>query len=1622
MQLGLWLGAVGVLIAVLKYWHSRVSMRVPSIEKARWSIPTILLLAGLLAASSPAFELNAVAATPSTAPKVVPNNPQTFVATTANRQPAGGPPPKAAVAAARSASANKREVPSRRTRNSKTYKETTGYVTEIFPGAINYQNATGDWVPIDNTLVGTRAAGFAYRNKANSFSVYLPNSAGTVRFATASGSVDFSLIGATGKGSVRADTATYRNVLPGVDLAYSALNEGLKENLTLANLASPHSFSYDLQTSVGLLARANLNHGIDFVDNRGMVQFSFSQPFMYESGAPNESTGSAAIRLTGTSGHQIVTLSLDEAWLSNPARHWPVVVDPTITYGTVGSAIWKQFNGANQDCYLQSGSGASTSFCNGSSLYAGYSGGVIDRSLLQFNVQNSIPQDVTVLDADLAVYLYGSASGSPVSVDAMQLTQAWSTGATWNTYNGTNAWTNAGGTFASPSAWTDASVGTGAGYYHWYLANLVQNWVYGNVPNDGILLKATNETTTDLLSFRSSEYSNSAYWPYLRVTYQLGIGDKPADQSVTQKLTDRLNLQVDLSSGNLLVKHHEQAIRGTGLDQNVDLFYNNLSPAVWDYGRSWEISTGWDVWLATNHPDGINYYGPSGVAVHFIKKPDGTFTAPPGLDATLVRNGDLTYTLSFNASQEKYNFSTDGLSLLSDVDRNGNRISFAYNASGSLASMTDTQGRVTTFGYVAAPAGCTAPTTSGFVNSMTDPAGRKYQYAYDPNCNLTTLTDAANKVTRFGYDASFNLTQITDPIGNVTKLGYDSATRLTSIVRVTNVALGTGPTSTYAYNTGIGSCAAAPPGDSVYGYNLATDPNSHTTTYCYDQQGLILQVVDPNGDSVKAAYSPDQHLSASTDALSQTTSGTYNTNNDLTQITPPTLGSGQSAAATSTTFQAPSTIAGYQYLVSSMTDTQGHCAAFVYDAAGNETDIYSGQTSPCDGHTAGTHVSSRYQGDPGVNCGGKPGELCNTTDALGNISTNGYDTNGNLTLVTPPTPQAPTSIAVDSLSRVSSTTDGKGQKTSYSYDALDRVTQILYNGAQTCTPSTGNCITYAFDGAGNELNTVDNTGTTTFYRDALNRVTTESLPDATSICPGSSPAGITLSYDGSSNLTQYCDAGGATSYGYNATNQLVSIAEPGGNCGSTPALCTTFIYNANGQRTQATFPGGATLNAAYDGNSNPTSVQGKDKNAAILTSFSYTYNNGTADTRLRQTMTENDPVANNTYTYGYDAVNRLAQATVTAGTGTSYAYGYDAIGNLVTKVAGSATTSYAYNADKELCWAYSGSSSNSCSSPPTGATTYTFDPNGNQTGSSAGDSFTYNSKNQATAMTSAGTTLSPITYSGVGQAQRTMAGTSTFNSSLSGLQISTTSGSSTFYLRDNQGNLVGERIGGNHYYYLTDALGSIVAVVSGDGLTVGDRYAYDPYGSTTYHSGTVPNPWGYGGGFADSTGMIKFGTRYYSPTRGQFTQTDPAGQSPSPYQYANDNPVNFGDPSGDLSVSCGGWKSWRSGWGWWSFDFYGSCWFDVSQFDIWYWSSTLGFIIGMAAGPIGPAAGFLISLALGWLFGQISTYYFPNGFYFGIWARGHSSWSWPWNWNNWLNWGFWGGRNSYCIVDWACYP
>ncbi len=157
----------------------------------------------------------------------------------------------------------------------------------------------------------------------------------------------------------------------------------------------------------------------------------------------------------------------------------------------------------------------------------------------------------------------------------------------------------------------------------------------------------------------------------------------------------------------------------------------------------------------------------------------------------------------------------------------------------------------------------------------------------------------------------------------------------------------------------------------------------------------------------------------------------------------------------------------------------------------------------------------------------------------------------------------------------------------------------------------------------------------------------------------------------------------------------------------------------------------------------------------------------------------------------------------------------------------------------------------------------------------------------------------------------------TFN--YSGLGISSQSvsgGGTTYYIRCSCGLLNSERTpDGKTHYYLFDDLDSVVGLTDSQTSNDDNMYDYDPYGQMKSEQEGETNPFKYASGYFDTnTNLYHFGARYYDPSLGRWTQQDPvAGSlgdlgSADRYVYANDDPVNKVDPSGEFT--CGGALAW----------------------------------------------------------------------------------------------------------------
>jgi RHS repeat-associated protein len=1363
-----------------------------------------------------------------------------------------------------------REVVGRRTRTSRTWETSDGrFYTRVYAAPVNYRDADGAWRAIDDTLTPTTAAGYAFENRAGRYQVRFPDNLGArpVELSDGGDSVGFTLRGADGGPVASGATARFKDVLPGVSASYTAGPGSVKEDLTLADAGAPSSYTYALDLGDGLSARDNDHGGIDVVGRDGSVRFTFEAPYAYDhAGARLDAGDGLSLHLATEGGNQVMKLEIDRAWLAAADREFPVVVDPAVDVAD------------NQDCYIVNGTSANTSFCGGTSVQVGWDGTKAYRSLMRFDVASAVPANSTVVGAHALVYQSGATTATSTSVAAYQVTHSWTSAATWNKFDGSGAWTSAGGDFQSTAEYTDTgeSSATAGSWRVFGVSNLVQRWLDGAASNYGLLLKEPTENVNDVLSYSSRTAITNA--PYIEVVWEPKfMGDQPWYPMAAQtSLGDRQSLAVNADGGNLVVHSADLQVAGVGMPLAVNRTYNNLSPDMNAWGYGWSINSGFDMWL-TQFTDGQTFYDPTGTAFHFTRNSDDSYTSPPGIDATLTADA-TSNTVTYNKSGVQYVFDVDGDKLTAIKDKNGRTISVSENADYSIHTMTDTEGRTVTFGY---DMGSWSPR----INSITDSSGRNISYTYYPSGGpLKTFTDGAGKTTTYSYDADSNLTQVVDGAGNITNISYDTSNRVASITRVTNNTTLAGDTTTFTYN----------PGNTV-----VTDPNGHATTYAFDSSGRGTNVTDGLGHQHSQSWNADNQPVNYTSPVNQATGkfdhNDYDSKNNQTGNTGP--GNGSTAGPATTWSYNLS--GAHPYFPDSATNPQGQTLSFGYDSSTSASPNVQSVSQMIGGSP--TNLAS-YNFDTTVK-----GQINSSTDGNGNSTSYGYETlapytgkGGDLKTITPPLPQGATTLGHDSLSRITSVKDGLLQTTTYQYDGDDRVKRIDY--------PDGTYVTFTYDGDGNVTQLYDSSGaqTVTYNYDHKNRLTSDS----------GATGSDTYTYDAADNLKTVVDGGGTVTYAYDAANNVcwAYVGSSSNACGTVPSGATRFSYDSNNNRTHTYYPGNVDMSQSWDNGDRLKEIKAINTvGPTTLTDFTYTYTDAAGTDRDRRASVLD--AANNKTSYSYEA-NRgwLAEALTKAAGGTGstvsdFKYDYDDNGNLTHRSdpTGASWTSYGTDNANELCWSVAGKQTVgthnrlTCATTPTGATTYTVDADGQETAQSGRGSIAWNKRHQASSVFS--TTMG---YVGPDNSLRLTDGTASFKYNALGLGTKTVAGSSNYYTRDPGGQLLSDRTTSGTYNYLFDGLGSVAALTSSTG-TVAKTYSYDPYGTVTAGTGSVDNPWQYASGFYDSgPNTVKFGQRYYDPTTARWTQTDPIDtigiQQANRYTYASDEPSQQTDPAGTVPV------------------------------------------------------------------------------------------------------------------------
>lgn len=208
-----------------------------------------------------------------------------------------------------------------------------------------------------------------------------------------------------------------------------------------------------------------------------------------------------------------------------------------------------------------------------------------------------------------------------------------------------------------------------------------------------------------------------------------------------------------------------------------------------------------------------------------------------------------------------------------------------------------------------------------------------------------------------------------------------------------------------------------------------------------------------------------------------------------------------------------------------------------------------------------------------------------------------------------------------------------------------------------------------------------------------------------------------------------------------------------------------------------------------------------------------------------------------------------------------------------------------------------------CTAPPSGATTYSYNSQGERTGakpaSGTASTYTYDQSGELTGYTGPGGTAA-YTYDAHGlRASKTVAGTTTsFTWDINATPDLLSDGATSYVYGPD--DLPIEQVASTAtLWYFHDAAGSTCALFDRTGAIVG-TYGYDAYGDVTAHTGTASTPLEYTGAYTDGeSGLVYLRARYYAPATAQFISIDPAvSLTLQPYAYASDSPLDNVDPMG----------------------------------------------------------------------------------------------------------------------------
>ncbi|GAB3143529.1 hypothetical protein GCM10027290_19980 [Micromonospora sonneratiae] len=657
------------------------------------------------------------------------------------------------------------------------------YTRKVHQLPVNFRDTDGRWTPIDPNL--SRGADGRYRQRANSVGLDFAPRADDANLTTVrvdSGhSVSYALAGAAKVTPVVAgDTVTYADALAGVDLRFESRATEVKESIVLRSAAAPTSYVFPMRLR-GLTPKLAADGSVTLHDRRGTVRATIPAGYMEDSRFDPQTgafTRSYGVRYELVdAGGPALKVTIDGAWLRDPARVFPVTVDPTTTFGATGDTYAYSTQPGNHGSENE--------------LLAGtWNGTAKAHSFLHFNNFALAYGGSKLSSVSLKIFnsWAGTCTAKPFTVHP--ITQSWTeSGVT--SYPGPSFGASIGSVTANPgpactNTGGDRSIGT------WMTVPLAvdtfQNWALGGT-NNGLAVSASQTDITQWKRF-TSRNGPAGLGPYLQVTYTAGVRPQvdaqyPPHGHAVSSLTPEL----------LVAAHDPDSYPPNPLTYNFAV-YDRAGNKIKESGpitsRSWVVPTGTLAWGQTYHwtvlaSDG--FLTSSSQTINTLTTP----VPQPLITSGLGQNGGQGFEPSvanYTTSATDATIATVGpaLSVVRSYNSQDPRVGLAFGAGwSSLVDTRATEQRDATGALqtvvVTYPGGQDVAFGRNTDGSFAPPLGRFATFTavtggyrlVDKDGTTYTFTAATGVAGRYG------VTSIADAQGRTETFVYDTANRLATI-------------------------------------------------------------------------------------------------------------------------------------------------------------------------------------------------------------------------------------------------------------------------------------------------------------------------------------------------------------------------------------------------------------------------------------------------------------------------------------------------------------------------------------------------------------------------------------------------------------------------------------------------------------------------------------------------------------------------------------------------------------------------------------------------------------------------------------------------------------------------